>query len=68
MALISPRAQHRPRPVPGEKNGRAWAGPGCAFFPFQGGSLGPPPPPPFFRAWLSGVLGPPPCCLVGVGA
>ena len=35
---------------------------GARLFPFRGGSLGPPPPP-FFRAWLCGVLGPPPCSL-----
>ena len=34
---------------------------GARLFPFRGGSLGPPPP--FLRAWLSGVLGPPPCSL-----
>ena len=40
-----------------------------AFFPFRGGSLGPPPPPPFFSGrGFPGFWGPPPCCLVGVGA
>ena len=39
-----------------------------ARFSLSGEAPRAPPPPPFFRAWLSGVLGPPPCCLVGVGA
>ena len=48
------------------KNGRAWAGPGCAFFPFRGGSLGPPPPPLFSGRGFPGFWGPPPVAWLGL--
>ena len=46
------------------KKGRAWAGPGARFFPFRGGSLGPPPP--FFPGVaFRGFGAPPPVVWLG---
>ena len=47
------------------KKGRAWAGPGCAFFPFPGRLPGSPPPPFFPGVAFRGFGAPPPVVWLG---
>ena len=47
------------------KKGRAWAGPGCAFFSLSGEAPWVPPPPLFSGRGFPGFWGPPPVVWLG---